>query len=148
MDAIEEMTMVIKDSIEEETKIQSELRINFMDFTVDQGVLNYITPPPPKHAPLEEAMPARFTIPQLQCAISELKFLKSVSTIDDQDSMKLQPIYNFFKSRKNSTLTFNSDTTAIPHSFAEMPTTQFMAMIRNLDTDCTGTINYRQLLTY
>jgi len=35
MDAIEEMTMVIKDSIEEETKIQSELRINFMDFTVD-----------------------------------------------------------------------------------------------------------------
>ena len=35
MDAIDEMCMVIKDSIEEETKIQSELRINFMDFTVD-----------------------------------------------------------------------------------------------------------------
>ena len=65
MDAIEDMTMVIKDSIEEETKIQSELRINFMDFTVDQGVLNYITPPPPKHAPLEEPKPERFTIPQL-----------------------------------------------------------------------------------
>ena len=63
MDAIEEMTMVIKDSIEEETKIQSELRINFMDFTVDQSVLNYITPPPPKHAPLEEPKPERFTIP-------------------------------------------------------------------------------------
>ena len=57
MDAIEEMTMVIKDSIEEETKIQSELRIKFMDFTVDQSVLNYITPPPPKHPPLEEARP-------------------------------------------------------------------------------------------
>ena len=55
--------MVIKDSIEEETKIQSELRINFMDFTVDQGVLNYITPPPPKHAALEEQVESRFTIP-------------------------------------------------------------------------------------
>lgn len=65
MDAIEEMCAVIKDSIEEETKIQSELRINFMDFTVDQGVLNYVTPPPPKHAPLEELKKTRFSIPQL-----------------------------------------------------------------------------------
>lgn len=63
MDAIEEMCMIIKDSIEEENKIQSELRINFMDFTVDQGVLNYITPPPPKHAALEEQTTSRFTIP-------------------------------------------------------------------------------------
>lgn len=63
MDAIEEMCVVIKDSIEEETKIQSELRINFMDFTVDKGVLNYITPPPPLHAPREEVCGNRFTIP-------------------------------------------------------------------------------------
>ena len=63
MDAIEEMCIVIKDNIEEETKIQSELRINFMDFTVDQGVLNYITPPPPKHEPKEEIMDTRFSIP-------------------------------------------------------------------------------------
>lgn len=47
MDAIEEMCVVIKDAIEEEAKIQSELRIDFMDFTVDQLTLNYITPPPP-----------------------------------------------------------------------------------------------------
>jgi hypothetical protein len=35
MDAIDEMCMIIKDHIEEETKIQDELRIKFMDFTVD-----------------------------------------------------------------------------------------------------------------
>ena len=35
MDAIEEMCVVIKQAIEEETKIQSELRVKFMDFTVD-----------------------------------------------------------------------------------------------------------------
>lgn len=35
MDAIDEMCNVIKEHIEEETKIQDELRIKFMDFTVD-----------------------------------------------------------------------------------------------------------------
>ena len=65
MDAIEEMCQVIKDHIEEETKIQSELCINFMDFKVDQGVLNYITPPPPKHAAREEIKSERFSIPQI-----------------------------------------------------------------------------------
>lgn len=62
MDAIEEMCMVIKDSIEDETKIQSELRIKFMDFTVDHATLNYVTPPPPKHAPYEVVLPQRFTV--------------------------------------------------------------------------------------
>ena len=46
MDAIEEMTLIVKHHIEEETKIQQELRISFMDFTIDEGVLNYINPPP------------------------------------------------------------------------------------------------------
>lgn len=35
MDAVEEIIVVVKKAIEEEAKIQSELRINFMDFTVD-----------------------------------------------------------------------------------------------------------------
>ena len=35
MDAIDEMCVVIKRAIEDESKIQNELRIKFMDFTVD-----------------------------------------------------------------------------------------------------------------
>lgn len=35
MDAIEEMCMIVKQNIEEETKIQEELRISFMDFSID-----------------------------------------------------------------------------------------------------------------
>jgi hypothetical protein len=54
MDAIEEMCAVIKEAIEAESKIQSELRIKFMDFTVDKGTLNFITPKPPKLNALEE----------------------------------------------------------------------------------------------
>ena len=71
--------MVIKDSIEEETKMQSELRINFMDFTVDHGTLNYITPPPPKHEAVEETVPTRFSIPQIQCTVNEFEVFERVS---------------------------------------------------------------------
>ena len=54
MDAIEEMLTVIKHAIEEEKKLQHELRITFMDFVVDDATLNYINPPPPKLDALEE----------------------------------------------------------------------------------------------
>ena len=40
--------MIIKRAIEEEKKIQDELRIKFMDFCVDEKIMNYIEPPPEK----------------------------------------------------------------------------------------------------
>ena len=104
MDAIEEMCMVIKDSIEEESKIQSELRINFMDFTVDQGVLNYITPPPPKHEAQEEIKPFRFSIPQISCTVKEFQLYNKVCGKDNK--LKVQFVYQFFKSRKSSSKSF------------------------------------------
>lgn len=73
MDAIDEMCIVIKDAIEEESKIQTELRIKFMDFTVDEGVLNYINPPPPKLPAQEEILDDRFTIPQIKCFKEEFE---------------------------------------------------------------------------
>ena len=69
MDTIEEMCSVIKRAIEEESKIQHELRIKFMDFTVDNSTLNYINPPIPKLEALEDWRNDRLCIPQLQCLI-------------------------------------------------------------------------------
>lgn len=63
MDAIEEMCVVIKRAIEGESKIQNELKIKFMDFTVDKKTLNFITPTPPKLEQLEEFRVERFAIP-------------------------------------------------------------------------------------
>lgn len=63
MDTIEEMCSVIKQAIEEESKIQKELRIKFMDFTVDESTLNFINPPIPKLEALEEIHDDRFVIP-------------------------------------------------------------------------------------
>lgn len=63
MDTIDEMCAIIKNAIEEETKIQHELRIKFMDFTVDNSTLNYINPPIPKLEALEDKRPDRFAVP-------------------------------------------------------------------------------------
>lgn len=61
-DAINEMCIVIKRAIEEEKKIQDELRLKFMDFCVDQKIMNYIEPPPDKLPALEEVRHDRFNI--------------------------------------------------------------------------------------
>ena len=62
MEAIDDMCVVIKNHIESELKIKSELRIKFMDFTVDQKTLNFITPPPPLFEALEDFRQDRFSI--------------------------------------------------------------------------------------
>lgn len=52
--AVDEMVEIVKAAIEEEVRIEDELRIKFMDFSIDSKVKNYIDPPPPRHPELEE----------------------------------------------------------------------------------------------
>ena len=56
------MSNLIKDHIESEQKIKAELRIQFMDFTVDRATLNFITPPPPLLEALVDFREDRFSI--------------------------------------------------------------------------------------
>ncbi len=67
--------MVIKRAIEEETKIQDELRIKFMDFCVDEKIMNFIEPPPDKLPPMEQVRRDRFNIRQLKTLVGELEEL-------------------------------------------------------------------------
>lgn len=72
-DAVDEMSVVLKNAIEEERKIQDELRIKFMDFCVDEKIMNYIEPPPEKLPAMEELRPNRFNIQELRTLITELQ---------------------------------------------------------------------------
>jgi len=74
-DAIDEICDVVKEAIEDQSKIQDELRIKFMDFFVDKGILNYIEPPPEKLPVMEEADDNKFNIPQLKSIVQELQML-------------------------------------------------------------------------
>jgi hypothetical protein len=71
-DAIEEVCDVVKQAIEEQGKIQDELRVKFMDFFVDKAILNFIEPPPEKLESMEETQEGRFNIPQLKSLVQEL----------------------------------------------------------------------------
>jgi hypothetical protein len=66
------MCTVVKNAVETETKIQDELCIQFMDFTVDKSILNFITPAPPKLECMEDKRAYKFTIPQLNSLYNEL----------------------------------------------------------------------------
>ena len=48
-DAILSLALVIKEAIENQTKLHDELRIQLMDFEVDSGIANFIEPPPEPH---------------------------------------------------------------------------------------------------
>ncbi len=61
-DANDEMCSILKRAIEEETKIQDELRIKFMDFFVDEQIKNFIEPPPDKLPAMEQVRSDRFSI--------------------------------------------------------------------------------------
>lgn len=72
-DAVEEMCGIIKQAIEEEAKIQDELRIKFMDFLIDEKIMNYIEPVPEKLPEMEEVRRNRFSISQLTILVEELE---------------------------------------------------------------------------
>lgn len=61
-DSVDEMCIVLKRAIEEERKIQDELRIRFMDFCVDEKIMNFIEPPPEKLPAMEQVRKDRFSI--------------------------------------------------------------------------------------
>ena len=67
--------MVLKCAIEEERKIQDELRIKFMDFCVDEKIMNFIEPPPEKLPAMEQVCTDRFSIRQLNTLVYELEEL-------------------------------------------------------------------------
>jgi hypothetical protein len=113
MDTIEEMCAVIKKAIEEETKIQHELRMNFMDFTVDNSTFNFINPPLPKLEALEEYREDRFAIPQLESLLSEL-LLIAKATGDEMQTRELASL--IFSKVKNSEH-FKGHNTSLPESW-------------------------------
>ena len=111
-----------------------------MDFTVDQGVLNYITPPPPKHEALEEDSTMRFTIPQIQNTVNEFEVFQRMSR-GDQGNLRVQFLYQYFKSRVNNSESYQSFSSTLPEVWNTMGMDNFMAMIRNLDPKSTGWID-------
>jgi len=111
MDSIEELCIVVKDAIETEAKIQDELCIQFMDFTVDKSILNFITPAPPKLECMEDKRGYKFTIPQLKSLYSELEQLESFKS---SKCFPYQTIINILMTKINYSKQFGGENNGVP----------------------------------
>lgn len=140
-DAIEEVCDVAKEATEEQGKIQDELRIKFMDFFVDKGILNFIEPPPAKLAAMEEAAGSRFNIPQLQALTAELR------EVADAGCKVLNRQLVELLLRKAANSKSFGDLGGLPQDWMSFARDDFENIVRNFDTAGVGSIDYRDFAT-
>lgn len=143
MDTIEEMCAVVKKAIEEESKIQHELRIKFMDFSVDHTTLNFINPPRPKLPALEQFSSSRFSIPMLTQLVTEFEAVARSTG----DLMQCRELVNLVYSKIKNGVQFGGIDTGFPESWGQYGVSQINQMIRNIDTRSTGYVDWRTLAT-
>lgn len=140
-DAIDEVCDVIKEAIEEQCKIQDELRLDFMDFFADKGILNYIEPPPEKLAAMEEGSDKKFNVPQLESLVQELGMLA------DADGLILNRNAVELLSRKAANSKSLCDVGGLPKEWGTFTRNDFETILRNLDIYNTGSIDHKVLAT-
>jgi hypothetical protein len=138
-DAIEEMSIVIKNSIEEERKIQDELRIKFMDFCVDEKI--YIEPPPEKLPAMEEIRPDRFSVRQLTTIIDEFIELEKFYNNGTSNLPNKAYVDLFVRKLENSKTI--GDEGSLPEEWRQYNEYNFWTMIRNLDKYNNGVVNWK-----
>lgn len=140
-DAVDEVCDVVKEAIEDQGKIQDELRVKFMDFVVDSGILNYIEPPPEKLAAMEEAKAERFNVPQLRALIEELQALAD----GDDQILDRRAVELLLRKAQNSRSL--GDLGGLPKDWGTFTRDDFERLVRNLDIYNTGSIDYKVLAT-
>lgn len=70
---IDELGLIFRDSIEEEKKIQNEVRVQSFRVIVSNKTLNFLTEPPKIFPALEKGKKTRFTISQLYLFMEDIK---------------------------------------------------------------------------
>lgn len=134
--AVDEMVEIVKEAIESEIRIEDELRLKFMDFSIDRKVKNYIDPPPEKLPELEKVSPDRFTIPQLKNMVSDLKTLAN-----EEGLIANNQIVELFM-RKIELSRKLSDDSGVPESWNQLQKADFIRMTRALDKYNRGSVDF------
>ena len=82
-EAVNRLSVQLRDAIEEERKIQTELRMKSFDLIRDEKYLYFLIPPPKPLPGVEAVVDSRFTIAQLWQILSDLKLITNPSGLID-----------------------------------------------------------------
>lgn len=117
-----------------------------MDFCVDEKIMNFIEPPPDKLPPMEQVRRDRFNIRQLRTLVSELEELAKHHG-DGSGGIPNKVVADLFM-RKLEVSKALWDDGSLPEEWWTLTEYDFQNMVRNLDRDGHGVVNWRDLATY
>lgn len=137
-DAIIEQEKVIKRSIEEETKLQHELKIKGMDFTLNEKFLNFEDPPPEIFPAREEPKDDRFSIKQLESLVNELIVSSTEGMIKNDFFIDLM----MTKTKNSRQL---SDGNGVPQVLKKNDRSDYELLVKLFDVKLTGLVSLKKL---
>jgi len=117
-----------------------------MDFTVDESILNFITPAPPRLEAMEDLRDYRFTVPQLQALYSEYMRVEGFQNGDPD--LKLNTFTSMLMNKINYSKNFGGFMNALPKNWQFINMQALQGMFRNIDIDNSGFVSWRQFFTY
>lgn len=123
-----------------------------MDFTVDKSMRNFDTPIPPKLEAMEDRRIERFSIPQLQSVYEEMVRVecnnKNEKSWPSRHHFPNQVISQILMNKINYSKNFGGYINALPEEWKQVNMQIIQGMMRNIDTENTGYVNWRQFFTY
>ena len=143
-EALNELTIMLKENIESESKIKYELALDTFDVIVNMDVQNYIELPP-KPLPAKEVIDHnKFNIVQLKILMEELQTYLVENTCSIRSSTFISIFLKKYISSKND----NDVYYGIPNMLKNLSFYNYFKFIKKLDPENTDLISLKQIGTF
>ena len=143
-EALTELTTMLKENIENESKIKYELALETFDVIVNMDVQNYIELPP-KPLPAKEVIDHnKFNIVQLKILMEELQ----TYLVENTSSIRSSTFISIFLKKYISSKNDNDVYYGIPNLLKELSFYNYFKFIKKLDPENTDLISLKHIGTF
>ena len=143
-EALNELTIMLKENIESESKIKYELALDTFDVIVNMDVQNYIELPP-KPLPAKEVIDHnKFNIVQLKILMEELE----TYLVENTSSIRSSTFISIFLKKYISSKNDNDVYYGIPNMLKNLSFYNYFKFIKKLDPENTDLISLKQIGTF
>ena len=143
-EALNELTIMLKENIESESKIKYELALDTFDVIVNMDVQNYIELPP-KPLPAKEVIDHnKFNIVQLKILMEELQ----TYLVENTSSIRSSTFISIFLKKYISSKNDNDVYYGIPNMLKNLSFYNYFKFIKKLDPENTDLISLKQIGTF